>query len=974
MLNLDYNCNECVTYCFYLCEDLDMQAQNQHTPPLIFSQKQRFPFNNLQRNLKLSCLSQALCLALVGFSTVAVAQPEVNYERTFGELINTKDSNDSNPLVVLGSKKPCSGQYCQSLKSEGQWKSVNLKDDIDSDFKIAEFDVDYSFEVSKETSFQNLGSGKLHFIFNSDKDFYIKGLNLYSNDHHRDQSKLTFRGGEANRIWRFGYLSAMDPEHDLTVDAPNNHVVVKGSDGVIASERGASININSKTLSISSSINDAMFGSVIFLWADSKVNLHASNLTINTDGDIGKAIFIYQGGGAFYADANKLNITAPIALHASGYQTLANEQASITIKSEDAAINGKVFAVGKAFINLDDQESTYHITGNLEAGRHEHSEVWSRSNQDFWIYEYADAGTINLAGVNSTLTGNAIANYGGTINIELNNGQWTGMGASDTDPIKANIRYDKDWNVEKDPAINTDTEGILNVTLNGSNSVWNVTDNSQVTSITMQDHGVLNLAYAPTTKATAPAYHKVTTKTFSGSNGIVGFRTNLDGGTDQLIITDKATGTHRATIAMSGNADLDHSADWLIQQGGQASSMSFTNPKGKNEFSGRGMVTVWGLGFVPEGDENLLETEEGLKQIAANTTGTGVGNWYLIKQEYFEPDPGQPKPDQPLPDEIVENLSIGTSATQALAYQADLDDLRTRLGEVRYGAQDGAWVKAFTKKEKIGNGSALEQDVNGINVGLDTLVAAQEGSAWLVGGAFRYSNADQEGVALKHVSGELDEYSIKAYATWMHEQGSYADFVLQAGRYKQSLNGLDNTATGSSNAKYRTWGYGGSVEVGHMFSFANDADDSQWTDHWFVEPQLQLAYFHAKGADYHTSTGLKVDQGDADFLMGRAGVAIGKKFNFSDANSLDRRYFQVSAIGGVKHDFIGGDQTIRYTGVDKKTVSVKADELDDTRFYYGVNFDWQLANNWRVYGQVSREEGDQYTKDYDFSLGLKYAF
>ena len=955
-----------------------MQVQSKY-PPLNFnslSQKQRFPFNNQHENLKLSCLSKALCLALVGFSTIVVAQPVVNYDRTFDYLIEP-DSRYQNALVVRGDDKPCTGQYCQALKGDGEWKSVNLKDDTNSDFKIAEFDIDYSFYLEKITSFGDIVSAgeKVNFIFNTDKDFYIKGLNIYSSREHT--SKVTLNGGKSNSSWMFDILGVMGPEHLLTINAPNNQILVNGEETAIQSLDKGIIDITSKDLLVSCSVSIPLYGATIFVGGDGLVKFKAENLKINTEGDNGKAVFIYEYGGAFYADADKLEITAPIALHASGFKTYNNTQASITIKSEDAAINGKVFAVGKAFINLDDQESTYHITGNLEAGRHEHSEVWSRSNQDFWIYEYADAGTINLAGVNSTLTGNAIANYGGTINIELNNGQWTGMGASDTDPIKANIRYDKDWKVEENPAINTDTEGMLNVTLNGANAIWNVTDNSQVTSIIMKDHGVLNLAYAPTQKVTASTYHKVTTKTFGGSSGIVGFRTNLDGGTDQLIITDKAEGAHQATIAMSGNADLDHSADWLIQQGGQASSMSFTNQKGKNRFSGRGMVTVWGLGFVPEGDEKLLETEEGLKQIAANTTGTGVGNWYLIKQEYFDQtDPGQPNPDKPapLPDEIVENLSIGTSATQALAYQADLDDLRTRLGEVRYGAQDGAWVKAFTKKEKIGEGSALEQDVNGINVGLDTLVAAQEGSAWLVGGAFRYSNADQEGVALKHVSGELDEYSIKAYATWMHEQGSYADFVLQAGRYKQSLNGLDNTAMGSSNAKYRTWGYGGSVEVGHMFSFANDADDSQWTDHWFVEPQLQLAYFYAKGADYHTSTGMKVDQGNADFLMGRAGVAIGKKFNFSDANSLDRCYFQVSAIGGVKHDFIGGDQTIRYTGVDKKTVSVKADELDDTRFYYGVNFDWQLANNWRVYGQVSREEGDQYTKDYDFSLGLKYAF
>ena len=949
-----------------------------------------------------------MCLALVVFSSASVAK---SYDFTTNYLICSQDKcsqgdKDLPGLIVVKDENDdnqgdsYTQYYPDGHKVEGLLPGP---DPQDKEFRVVEFTIDHSFKTTNTTGLGGAGDysvadKRTRYVLNVNNDFSLAGLRFDpyydANWDNLMSTRITLNGGEKAKEWIFHTNTAdlpdaaiyvEDKSSVLEINAPDTTVLVDSFTyaGFLVVEEGT-VKITANKLVITNSRPE------VYEYNQGICINQSGSVSINIVGernDENAGVFISNDAtksvGISVTKSGQLDLTAPkievkavsslaaVGLTLSGVFGVDDDSHSeINLRFEKANLNGLILSLGDAEINLEgprDKEGSYTINGDLKALRHQ------KDGND--IVMLAKAGKINLTGYGLNLTGDATANYGGTINIDLLNGKWLGMANSDTEPITPDMVLDENWKPIKNPTSDYySKEGFINVKLSGSDAVWNVTDNSQVTSITMNDHGLLNLAYEPTQKLTAPSYRKVTTKTFGGGNGIVGFRTNLDGGTDQLIITDKAEGAHQATIAMSGNADLDHSADWLIQQGGQASSMSFTNQKGKNEFSGRGMVTVWGLGFVPEGDENLLETEEGLKQIAANTTGTGVGNWYLIKQEYFEPDPGQPKPDQPLPDEIVENLSIGTSATQALAYQADLDDLRTRLGEVRYGAQDGAWVKAFTKKEKIGNGSALEQDVNGINVGLDTLVAAQEGSAWLVGGAFRYSNADQEGVALKHVSGELDEYSIKAYATWMHEQGSYADFVLQAGRYKQSLNGLDNTATGSSNAKYRTWGYGGSVEVGHMFSFANDADDSQWTDHWFVEPQLQLAYFHAKGADYHTSTGLKVDQGDADFLMGRAGVAIGKKFNLSDANSLDRRYFQVSAIGGVKHDFIGGDQTIRYTGVDKKTVSVKADELDDTRFYYGVNFDWQLANNWRVYGQVSREEGDQYTKDYDFSLGLKYAF
>lgn len=208
----------------------------------------------------------------------------------------------------------------------------------------------------------------------------------------------------------------------------------------------------------------------------------------------------------------------------------------------------------------------------------------------------------------------------------------------------------------------------------------------------------------------------------------------------------------------------------------------------------------------------------------------------------------------------------------------------------------------------------------------------------------------------------------------MHESGSYADFVLQAGRYDQELKGLDNTGTGSTHADYDTWGYGASIEVGHLFTIANAEDYRPWFNHWFIEPQFELSYFRAQGADYRTSTGMKVEQDDADFLTGCAGLVIGKKFNYGTTDDLDKRYFQAALIGGVKHEFLGGDQTIHYTGVDNVKLSAKADDIGGTRVYYGVNMDWQLAQNLRLFGEVSREEGDGYTKDYDVSIGLKYSF
>lgn len=533
--------------------------------------------------------------------------------------------------------------------------------------------------------------------------------------------------------------------------------------------------------------------------------------------------------------------------------------------------------------------------------------------------------------------------------------------------------------------------GTLDLFFNNK-SRWTVTGNSYLTNLTANNDACIDLTNA----GANDQWNKVTTKKLNGSNGIVNFGINLETESDtnvhvnQLIVNDKAEGTLKAQVTFLGtniSPDKTHSVNWLVSQGND-SDLTLTNLSGRSTFSGRGMLTVWNLGFVKEGDEALLDTDEGRQQISTQTNGNGKGKWYLVKSEHSQPDP-VPSPDPnpnpnpptppvtpPLPPEVNDNSTIGTSSGQAEAYQADMEDLRKRTGEVRYGTQDGGWVSVFGKKDSVkASGTAgFKQEIYGLNIGVDRLVNADEDSAWLLGGAFRYSDADQKGLGSGYTTGTLQEYSGKLYATWMHDKGSYADFVLQAGRYEQELEGFDNTGMDKSKADYGTWGFGASVEVGHIFSFGGGVDDRRWFNHWFLEPQLQLSYFLAKGADYTTSTGLKVDQGNADFLTGRAGFVLGKKFNYGTVDDLDRRYFQVALLGGVKHEFLGGDQTISYTGVDGAKASVHAGDIDGTRFYYGVNCDWQVTDNFRLYAQASREEGDHYTKDYDISIGGKLLF
>lgn len=188
--------------------------------------------------------------------------------------------------------------------------------------------------------------------------------------------------------------------------------------------------------------------------------------------------------------------------------------------------------------------------------------------------------------------------------------------------------------------------------------------------------------------------------------------------------------------------------------------MTLTGPNGQDTFTGRGMVSMWQVRFVPTGEEDKLDNDrESLDNTSAGKPNNGEGHWYLVRHDQEITDPDQPV-DPDTPPEIHDNITVANSASMALAYDADLEDLRTRLGEVRYGAQDGLWAKAFAKQNRL-SGSGLpgfKQEIYGLTLGLDHLVKADEESAWLFGGAFRYSDADQKGLGVGYTTGTLQEY------------------------------------------------------------------------------------------------------------------------------------------------------------------------------------------------------------------------
>ena len=327
-------------------------------------------------------------------------------------------------------------------------------------------------------------------------------------------------------------------------------------------------------------------------------------------------------------------------------------------------------------------------------------------------------------------------------------------------------------------------------------------------------------------------------------------------------------------------------------------------------------------------------------------------------------NPGFDKP--PTTPEVDQILALGTSAAQGLGMLQETEDLRTRMGDIRSGESDGVWARTFARQDRAygSYGHSFKQETYGIYFGADRAWRHNSGSS-LVGLAMHLGKSDQKEIGGGEAgSGKMDQYSLKAYGTWMSDRGSFIDIVGLLGYYDTELNGVSNTGKRQLKADYNTWGYGLSAEIGHRFAW------EQPTSTWFVEPTAQLSWYRVLGKDFSTNTGIKVEQSDTDFLVGRAGLAVGKTIPLgqNDGQSLT-----FTLKGGMLYQF-DGDQTIKVSGTDDSSLNLQALSMNGARAYYGSTVDWRIDDAWRLYGQISREEGSGYTKDYDFSVGVQYRW
>ncbi|MBK5408554.1 autotransporter outer membrane beta-barrel domain-containing protein [Pseudomonas yamanorum] len=348
----------------------------------------------------------------------------------------------------------------------------------------------------------------------------------------------------------------------------------------------------------------------------------------------------------------------------------------------------------------------------------------------------------------------------------------------------------------------------------GSQSLWDMTGNSQV--------GALNLSDGMIRFGASDAFYQLDLASLSGNGTFVMGTDFARGLTDFLNITGSASGNHQLLLSSSGVEPVSASEVRIVHTGGGDAQFSLVG--------GAVDVGAWSYGLKQDGND-----------------------WFL--------------------DPSSRVISPGTRSVLALfnaaptVWYGELSSLRSRMGELRHnGAESGGWVRSYGNKyeAKGGAGNGYTQSQRGFSLGADMPVMD---SPWLLGVMAGHSESDLD--VGRGTSGTIKSYYVGAYATWMDEDsGYYFDGVAKVNHLRNdSKVGLSDGT--QAKGDYATNALGVSAEVGRNIRL---------DDGFFVEPFAQASVMTAKGKSYQLDNGMQAKGDHTHSVLGKLGVTVGRDF------------------------------------------------------------------------------------------------
>lgn len=559
-------------------------------------------------------------------------------------------------------------------------------------------------------------------------------------------------------------------------------------------------------------------------------------------------------------------------------------------------------------------------------------------------------GLMNLTFDNqSQMTGNMVndtkkyedhkgTTFAGQLKANLNNGsRWKGNLSTESGSTAVGLNNHSFWLGDLSSKVGTTTINLNNGSVwNGSssgngdinlagNSVWNLTKDSTAQSVNPDGSSVISLSGAA---------KKLDTQKLGGSGGT--FLMDLK-------YQDNDVNTYR------------DSGDYIIAHGGSGSAYNVSLTSGS---SVNGMTDGSKLYFASTAADsstfrmNQAVQVENYKKIynknlivkketdATSTDLKGYDDWFLT------PDTSKGNGGNTVnPNGIVP----GSAANTAFALWRDDDTLLKRLGELRNDSQDdGIWARLVNKHLERDGRHGFEGNYKTIQVGYDKKRDTENNGSWYYGGAISHLWGDTD---YTDGHGSQKETDLSLYGTNIRPHGHYLDLIARVGRIDS-----DYTTSYGDHGKFENWGMSFGAEYGRQKALGGG---------WSIEPQAQLTYHYLWGDDYTTRNGAKVNQDNADSLVGRLGFIVSREFN-AGTDHAGRVYLKASIL----HDFLGDTTSTIVDDIHYRD----DDDLGDTWYIAGIGTDINLGKNTRFYFDAERNFNADVKMKYRFNAGLRFGF
>ena len=322
-------------------------------------------------------------------------------------------------------------------------------------------------------------------------------------------------------------------------------------------------------------------------------------------------------------------------------------------------------------------------------------------------------------------------------------------------------------------------------------------------------------------------------------------------------------------------------------------------------------------------------------------------------------DPKPPTPDKPEPPVIYGPKQTAmirgaksAMTTTMLSMRDNMTTMTQRLGDIHEGTEDGIWARTYGGKANYDKDQTkTKENFWGVQIGADK----KQKSGWHTGISFDY----KDGNATYELGGKGDPklYTLGIYGTKVKDNGEYIDVVAKAGRGQNDYT-VYNDMGHKLKGDYKANAMGLSVEYGKKIE----------KDDMYLTPQIQLSYMKLQGTDYDAISDyaggkkMHVEQDGMTSLVGRIGIAAGKRTDKTDL------YLKANLL----HEFKGTTAST-FSAENEPTATVDQD-FGDTWAELTLGVNHNIDKDKMVYADITKSFGGDYEMEWKANAGIRLRF